>query len=152
MSFHDYLVKNIFEVLGMHHSHANGLLAVAKGYVKDEHGNLLNCGLHGMLSGDSGVVSSIKDMECWCLAILNNLLLRQETWKQCFYIINERYGMGFEKFDHWIGHNGGMPGISTRERLHLPSKTANILLSNTPTPHRDILKEIMQHIDIGDQN
>lgn len=150
MSFNEYLITNIFEVLGMHNSHANGLEADAKGYVKDEYGNMLNCGRHGMLSGDSGVVSSIKNMECWCSTILNCRLLRQDSWHHCFYIINDRYGMGFQKYDNWIGHNGGMPGISTRERLHLPSKTAIIVLSNTPNPHHDILNEIMQYIDIGD--
>ena len=150
MSFNEYLIANIFDVLGMHNSHAKGLEADAKGYVKDEYGNMMNCGRHGMLSGDSGVVSNIKDMERWCSTILNCRLINKESWHHCFYIINDRYGMGFQKYDNWIGHNGGMPGISTRERLHLPSKTAILILSNTPNPHNDILKEIMQCIDICD--
>ncbi|MDF2540748.1 MAG: hypothetical protein K0S47_466 [Herbinix sp.] len=148
MSFHEYLITNIFKVLGMHNSHASGLQADAKGYAKDENGTMFDCGRHGMRSGDSGVVSSMKDMICWCSAILNSRLLRQESWNQCFQIINDRYGMGFQKFDHWIGHNGGMPGISTRERLHLPSKTAILVLSNTTIPHHDIINEIMQCIKI----
>ena len=150
MSFNEYLITNIFEVLGMCNSHANGFKADAKGYVKDEYGNILDCGRHGMLSGDSGVASNMKDMEFWCSAILNRRLLRQESWNQCFYIINNRFGMGFQKFNHWIGHNGGMPGIYTRERLHLPSSTAIIVLSNTINPHHDILNEIMEWIEIGD--
>lgn len=149
MSFHEYLITNIFRVLGMNNSHANGLLADAKGYIKDEHGNMFCCGRHGMLSGDGGVVSSMKDMECWCSTVLNYRLLREDSWNQCFYITNNRYGMGFQQFDHWIGHNGGMPGISTRQRLHLPSKTTVLVLSNTPNPHRDILNEIMQCIEIS---
>lgn len=150
MSFNEFLITNIFKVLGMHNSHANGLEADAKGYVKDESGNLIDCGRHGMFSGDGGVVSSIKDLECWCSAILHNRLLSTEGWNQCFNIINDRYGMGFEKFNDWIGHNGGMPGISTRERLHLPSKTAIIVLTNTPNPHHDILQDLMQYVDVDD--
>jgi CubicO group peptidase (beta-lactamase class C family) len=146
MSFNEYLISNIFTVLGMNNSHANGLYADAKGYVKDEFGNMLNCGGHGMLSGDSGVVSNVKDMECWCSAILNCSLLRQESWNQCLSIVNERFGFGFEKFNDWIGHNGGMPGISNRERLHLQSKTAIIMLSNKVNSYPNTINEIMKNI------
>ncbi len=148
MSFNEYLISNIFKVLGMNNSHANGLNADAKGYVKDEFGNMLNCGRHSMLSGDSGVVSSVKDMECWCSAILNCSLLRQESWNQCLSIVNERFGFGFEKFNDWIGHNGGMPGISNRERLHLQSKTTIIMLSNNVNSYRNTINEIVQNIKL----
>jgi CubicO group peptidase (beta-lactamase class C family) len=149
MSFNEYMISDIFKNLGMNSSHANGLKADAKGYVRDEYGNMLDCGRHGMLSGDGGVVSNMKDLDCWCSAVLNCRLLSQESWNQCFHIIHDRYGMGFQKFDHWIGHNGGMPGISTRERLHRISKTAIIVLSNAPCPQHDILSEIMQCIEIS---
>lgn len=146
MSFNEYLISNIFKVLGMNNSHANGLNADANGYVKDKFGNMFNCGRHGMHSGDGGVVSSIKDMECWCSAILNCSLLCQESWNRCLSIVYERFGFGFEKFTDWIGHNGGMPGISNRERLHLQSKTAIIMLSNNVNSHQNALNEIMQNI------
>lgn len=146
MSFNEYLMSNIFKVLGMNDSHADGFKADAKGYIKDGFGNTLNCDRHGMLSGDSGVVSNMKDIKCWCSVILNRSLLSQESWRQCLYIVNERFGFGFEKFNHFIGHNGGMPGISNRERLHFPSKTAIIILSNYVNTNKNTINEILQKI------
>ncbi len=144
----EYLSANIFKVLGMEDSHTDGLKADAKAYIRDAGGNILVCGKYALVSGDSGVISNIKDMECWCSAILNRKLLRPESWDQCFHLFQNRFGFGFQKFDQWLGHNGGMPGISARERLHPESKTGIIILSNTTSPGQEVLKNILECIEL----
>lgn len=129
-SYEQYLKEAIFEPLGMFESHASGLLAAAVGYMMDEKNYRIVCGRHGMGSGDSGIVSTIKDMTKWCEAILNGRLLSKESWKECFELYNNRFGFGFQSYGKWLGHNGGMPGIATYERINLESKTALILMCN----------------------
>ena len=128
--YEQYLKEAIFEPLGMFESHASGLLAEAAGYVMDEEDNRIVCGRHGMGSGDSGIVSTIEDMTRWCEAILNVKLLSRESWAECFELYKEKFGFGFRSYGKWLGHNGGMPGIATYERIHLKSKTALILMCN----------------------
>jgi D-alanyl-D-alanine carboxypeptidase len=129
-TYEQYLKEAIFQPLGMFESHASGLLADAAGYMMDENNNRILLGRHGMSSGDSGVVSSIEDMTKWCEAILNGKLLSKESWEECFELYKNRFGFGFQSYGKWLGHNGGMPGIATYERIHLESKTALILMCN----------------------
>jgi D-alanyl-D-alanine carboxypeptidase len=131
-TYEQYLKEAIFQPLGMFESHASGLLADAAGYMMDENNNRILLGRHGMGSGDSGVVSSIEDMTKWCEAILNGKLLSKESWEECFELYKDRFGFGFQSYGKWLGHNGGMPGIATYERIHLESKTALILMCNLP--------------------
>jgi CubicO group peptidase (beta-lactamase class C family) len=130
-AYEQYLKETIFEQLEMFDSHASGLLAEAAGYLMDEESSSrIICGRHGMGSGDSGVVSTIKDLTKWCEAILNGKLLTQESWAECFKLYKGRFGFGFRSFGKWIGHNGGMPGIATYERIDLENKNALILMCN----------------------
>lgn len=129
-TYEQYLKETIFEPLGMLESHASGLLARAVGYMMDEESSRIVCGRHGMSSGDSGVVSTIEDMTKWCETILNGKLLSKESWAECFKLYKNRFGFGFQSYGKWLGHNGGMPGIATYERINLESKTAIILMCN----------------------
>jgi CubicO group peptidase (beta-lactamase class C family) len=129
-SYEQYLKEAIFEPLEMYESHASGLLADAAGYVMDEGNSRIVCGRHGMRSGDSGVVSTIEDMTKWCEAILSGNLLSKENWSKCFELYKERFGFGFQSYGKCLGHNGGMPGIATHERIHLENKSALILMCN----------------------
>lgn len=129
-AYEQYLKEAIFEPLEMFESHASGFLAEAAGYIMDEENNRIVCGRHGMGSGDSGIVSTIEDMTKWCEALLNGKLLSKESWDECFKLYKDRFGFGFQKYGKWLGHNGGMPGIATYERIHLESKTALILMCN----------------------
>lgn len=129
-TYEQYLKETIFEPLGMLESHASGLLAKAAGYMLDEENNRIVCGRHGMGSGDSGVVSTIEDMTKWCETILNGKLLSKESWAECFKLYKNRFGLGFQSYGKWLGHNGGMPGIATYERINVESKTAIILMCN----------------------
>lgn len=129
-SYEQYLKEALFEPLGMFDSHASGLLAEASAYMMDEENSRIICGKRGMGSGDSGVVSTIKDMSRWCEVILNREVLNSESWAECFSLYKERFGFGFRGYGRWIGHNGGMPGIATYERIHLDSKSALIIMCN----------------------
>lgn len=129
-TYEQYLKEAIFEPLGMFESHVSGLLAEASGYMMDEENNRIVCGRHGMRSGDSGVVSTIEDMTKWCEAILNGKLLSKESWSKCFEMYKERFGFGFRSYEKCIGHNGGMPGIATHERINLENKSALVLMCN----------------------
>ncbi|WP_160679834.1 serine hydrolase domain-containing protein [Clostridium sp. C8-1-8] len=129
-AYEQYLREAIFEPLGMFDSHTSGLLAEAAAYVMDEDNSRIKCGRHGMGSGDSGVVSTIKDLTKWCESILNGKLLSQESWSECFKLYKERFGFGFSSYGKWLGHNGGMPGIATYERIQLENKNALILMCN----------------------
>lgn len=129
-TYEQYLKEAVFEPLGMRESHASGLLAEATGYMMDEENNRIACGRHGMGSGDSGIVSTIKDMTKWCETILNGKLLSKESWEECFKLYKDRFGFGFQSYGKCLGHNGGMPGIATYERIHLESKNALILMCN----------------------
>jgi D-alanyl-D-alanine carboxypeptidase len=158
--YEQYLKEAIFEPLGMSESHASGLLAEAAGYVMGEEGNRIICGRHGMGSGDSGVVSTIGDMTKWCEAILNGKLLSKESWTECFKLYKERFGFGFQSYGKWLGHNGGMPGIATYERIHLESKTALILMCNLTGGSRihcerkwnNLIDELMGNLNCNENN
>jgi CubicO group peptidase (beta-lactamase class C family) len=140
----------------MFHSHTNGFLAEASGYAMDETGLRIMCGRHGMKTGDSGVVSTIDDMEKWCDAILYGRLLKKESWNECLTLYLERFGFGFRGYGNWIGHNGGMPGIATYERFHMESKTALVLMCNVTGCSRiqdgkyadNIVVELIEYLDL----
>lgn len=158
-TYEQYLKETIFEPLGMLESHANGLLADAAGYITDEENNMIICGRHGMGSGDSGVVSTIGDMTIWCEAILNGKLLKKESWAECFKLYKDRFGFGFRSYGKWLGHNGGMPGLSTHLRISIENKTALILMCNLTNygqihheKWNNFIDELMESIQIIDQS
>lgn len=159
-SYEQTLRKAIFEPLEMFESHASGLRAKAAGYMMVEENNIIVCGRHGMNSGDSGVVSTIEDMTKWCEAILDGKLLSKKSWSECFKLYKERFGFGFQSYGKWLGHNGGMPGIATHERIHLESKTALILMCNLTGCSRiqhganwnNFVDELMENLNFSKSN
>jgi len=159
-TYEQYLKETIFKPLGMFASHVSGLLSEAAGYVMDEENNRILCGRHGMGSGDSGVVSTIEDMTRWCEAILKGQLLSRKSWSECFKLYKNRFGFGFQSYGKWLGHNGGMPGIATYERIHLESKSALILMCNLTGCSRiqyelkwnSLLEELMENLNFSESN
>lgn len=159
-SYEQYLKEAIFEPLEMFESHASGLLAEASGYIIDKGNNRIACGNRGMGSGDSGVVSTIKDLTRWCEVILKGDFLNKDSWAECFKLYKDRFGFGFQGYGKWIGHNGGMPGIATYERIHLESKTSLTLMCNLTGCSRSenskgwssLVDELMERLNFSERN
>lgn len=138
-------MSDVFMCFGLDHTHMNGRIADACGYVKynDE---IFSCGRPAMDSGDSSVVSSLTDLRFWCNAILNADILSDSSWKECLNFNPKPYGCGLCRFDNgWFGHDGGLPGLRSWQRLNFKDKVAIIILSNVVMEEPPFLTQMMEY-------
>ncbi|MDE7244139.1 MAG: beta-lactamase family protein [Oscillospiraceae bacterium] len=140
------VMNETFKRFGLKHTHMNGRIADACGYVKNKN-EVFSCGRPAMDSGDSSVVSSLNDFSIWCDAILNANVLTVESWKECLDFRPEPYGCGFWQFENgWFGHDGGLPGLRHWQRLNFECNTAIIILSNAVIDEPEFLTKLMNHV------
>ncbi len=138
-------MSDVFMRFGLNHTHMNGHIADACGYVK-HNDEIFSCGRPAMESGDSSVVSSLTDLGRWCSAILNADILSADSWKECLSFTPKPYGCGLWQFDNgWFGHDGGLPGLRHWQRLNFKDKAAIIILSNTVMETPPFLAQMMEH-------
>ena len=138
-------MSDVFMRFGLNHTHMNGHIADACGYVK-HNDEIFSCGRPAMESGDSSVVSSLTDLGLWCSAILNADILSADSWRECLNFDPKPYGCGLWQFDNgWFGHDGGLPGLRHWQRLNFEYKAAIIILSNTVMEEPPILAQMMEH-------
>ena len=139
-------MSDVFMRFGLIHTHMNGHIADACGFVK--HNNeIFSCGRPAMGSGDSSVVSSLSDLSLWCNAILNAEILSADSWKEFLDFTPKPYGCGVRQFENgWFGHDGGLPGFRHWQRLNFKDKTAIIILTNTVTDEPPFLARMMEKL------
>ncbi len=142
------VMREVFISFGLKCTHINGRTADACGYVR-HNDEVFCCGRPAMDSGDSRVVSSLKDLKLWCKAILERDVLLADSWKEILNFNPEPFGCGFWKFeDGWFGHDGGLPGLRHWQRLNIENNTAIIILSNMVTEEPPFLAKMMEHLVI----
>lgn len=138
-------MSDVFMRFGLNHTHMNGRIADACGYVK-HNDEIFSCGRPAMESGDSSVVSSLTDLGLWCSAILNADILSADSWRECLNFDPKPYGCGLWQFDNgWFGHDGGLPGLRHWQRLNFEYKAAIIILSNTVMEEPPFLAQMMEY-------
>jgi len=142
------VMHEVFMRFGLKYTHINGRTANACGYVR-HNDEIFCCGRPAMDSGDSSVVSSLKDLGLWCKAVLAGDVLLADSWKEILNYDPEPFGCGFWKFeDGWFGHDGGLPGLRHWQRLNIEHNAAIIILSNVVAEEPPFLAKMMEHLVI----
>jgi serine beta-lactamase-like protein LACTB, mitochondrial len=153
ITFPDYMREHVFKPAGMQHTQVDDLFVLianrARGYRPREYGQF-NGNVRNMALMDSsykipggGLVSTAEDLGLFAIAVLNNLLIKQETFEQMSKSQKTRdgretgYGYGWY-IDRREGrqpdgsvHHGGVQQGFTGDLWLLPKKRfAVVLLTN----------------------
>ncbi|MBT8300531.1 MAG: beta-lactamase family protein [Maribacter sp.] len=157
-SYESYVQTNLFDPAGMTHSkvyrksmipenHVNITLGYtnnkkSKKYQKVEK-DAKHKHIHWMngILGDSGIYSSILDLEKWKKALRKNILISEKSFSKMTSVdaVSKKYGYGFAIYDttskgKWIYHNGSWSGYKT-SAIYLPeSNEYTVILSNNRYP------------------
>ena len=151
----DYMAQHVFKPAGMTHSFVDNFAILphrARGYEKDDNGNVQNAGPmdSSYKIPGGGYVSSSEDLVRFADAVLNNRLLKADSVKTMWTSLKTsdgketHYGLGWGLADlegiRIFAHTGGQQGTST-SLIAMPSRDyASAVMIN------------MQHIDAAQIN